>query len=188
MTIHPTADVSKDAIIGKETSVWHQAQIREGVIIGSNCVIAKGVYLDIDLLIGDNVRIQNYASIYHFTTIEDDVFIGPYVCITNDKKPRAATSAGKPKKYGEWDAGKTTIKKGASLGAGTIVLPGLIIGEYSMIGAASLVTKDVLPQTLVYGSPATFKGFICRCGKLLSKEIKKPKVLLCNNCQKPANE
>lgn len=183
MTIHSTAYVSKDVKIGKGTLIWHHAQIRERVVVGSNCVIAKGVYLDKDIQLGNNVRIQNYASLYHFTIVEDDVFIGPYVCITNDKIPRAASPAGKPKKYGEWEIGKTVIKKGASLGAGTIVLPGLTIGKYALIGAGSLVTKNILPQTLVYGSPAKIEGYVCKCGTIISKGKVKPKVLFCEKCK-----
>lgn len=184
MKIHPTADVSPLAIIGKGTQIWHHAQIRENVRIGTNCIIAKGVYIDKGTKIGNNVKIQNYASLYHLTVLENGVFIGPYVCITNDKLPRATTPQGKLKTDKDWKAYTTKIKIGASLGAGTIVLPGITVGEFALVGAGSLVTKNIPSHSLVYGSPAKFQGYVCKCGNLLSKGSKKPKVLLCNNCQK----
>lgn len=184
MKIHKTADVSPMAKIGKSTQIWHHAQVRENVKIGTNCTIAKGVYIDKECKIGNHVKIQNYASLYHLTVIEDEVFIGPYVCTTNDKIPRATTPEGKLKNDKDWKAYTTTIKKGASLGAGTIVLPGITIGEYVLVGAGSLITKDIPSHSLVYGSPVKLKGFVCKCGNLLSKGTKKPKVFLCDDCQK----
>lgn len=182
--IHPTAEVSSSTDIGENTKIWHNAQIRENTKIGSNCIIAKGVYIDTGTKIGNNVKIQNYASVYHFTIIEDGVFIGPYVCTTNDKLPRAITPNGKLKTDDDWEVNKTIIKKGASLGAGSIILPGITIGEYALVGAGSLVTKDILAHSLMYGSPAKLQGFVCKCGKLLTKHKRKPKILICNDCQK----
>lgn len=184
--IHPTADVSSSTDIGENTKIWHNAQTRENVKIGSNCIISKGVYIDKDTKIGNNVKIQNYASLFDFTIIEDGVFIGPYVCITNDKLPRAITPNGKLKTEDDWEVNKTIIKKGSSLGAGSIILPGLTIGEYALVGAGSLVTKDVLAHSLMYGSPAELQGFVCKCGKLLTKDKdkRKPKILICDDCQK----
>lgn len=152
--IHPTAEVSLKAKIGQGTLIWHQAQVREGVVIGKNCILGKGVYIDFDVKIGNNVKIQNYVSVYHGATIEDGVFLGPYVCITNDKYPRAINPNGSLKKESDWEVGKTLIKQGASLGAGSIILPGITIGKWAMVGAGSVVTKDIPDFGLVYGSPA----------------------------------
>jgi acetyltransferase-like isoleucine patch superfamily enzyme len=182
--VHPTADVSKQVLVGKNTKIWHQAQIRENVIIGENCVIGKGSYVDKDTLIGNNVKIQNYASVYHKAILENGVFIGPYVCLTNDKLPRAIAPGGKPKFELDWTAGKTIIKKGASIGTGTIVLPNIRIGEFAMIGAGSIVTENVAKQSLVYGSPAKLQGYVCKCGEVLSKTAKKPKNMKCKKCRK----
>lgn len=182
--IHPTADVSKQAEIGESTSIWNDAQIREDAKIGQSCTIAKGVYIDKGVKVGDKVKVQNYASLFHQAIIEDEVFIGPYVCLTNDLLPRSTTSSGELKKDADWENQATTIKKGASLGAGTIVLPGIEIGEYALVGAGSLVTKDIPSHALVYGSPAKLQGYVCRCGKILTREEKKPDVLLCPDCQK----
>lgn len=181
--IEPSATVSKSAKIGERTKIWHQAQVREGVKIGKDCIVGKGVYVDENVVIGDRVRIQNYASLYHDCTIEDDVFIGPYVCLTNDLRPRSSTIDRKPKEKKDWHAGKTVVKKGASLGAGVIVLPDITIGEYAMVGAGSVVTKNVSSHTLVFGVPVKFEAFICKCGNVLNR-VKRPKNLICVSCRK----
>src|SRR5690348_1990617 len=142
MKIHKTADISKKAKLGSNTSVWNEAQVRENVSCGKNCIIGKGAYLDSGVVIGNNVKIENYASIFHGSTIEDNVFIGPYTCITNDKFPRATTADGKLKTDADWVVGKVIVKKGASLGAGTIVLPNVTIGNYALTAAGSVVTQD----------------------------------------------
>jgi len=110
--IHDTAETSAKAILGSGTRVWHQAQVREGAQIGCNCIVGKGVYIDFDVCIGDNVKIQNYASIYHGAAVEDGVFIGPYACLTNDKRPRAITPDGQLKGGDDWEVGPIYIKYG----------------------------------------------------------------------------
>lgn len=182
ITIHATAEVSAKAKIGYGTKIWHQSQIREGVVLGKNCVIGKGVYLDKDVTIGDFVKIQNYSSIYQKAIIEDGVFIGPYVCLANDLFPRAITHNGKIKEEFDWNIGNIIIHKGASLGAGTIVLPNIEIGSFALIGAQSLITKNVPNYALVYGSPGKIKGFVCKCGSILTKKSIPPRELLCKKC------
>lgn len=152
--IHPTASVSKDAQIGQNVKIWHQAQLREGVIIGDNCIIGKGVYIDHDVKIGNNVKIQNYSSIFYKAVIEDEVFIGPYVCLTNDKYPKATDKKGRLLDNSGWQAGTIVIKRGASLGAGVIVLPDITIGEGALVGAGSVVTRNVASGSRVFGVPA----------------------------------
>ena len=109
--IHPTAEVSKKAIVGNKTSIWNQAQIREKAKIGKNCIIGKNVYVDFGVIIGNNVKIENNVSIYHGVTIEDGVFIGPHTCFTNDKIPRAINPTGSLKKSTDWNLSKTLVKK-----------------------------------------------------------------------------
>ena len=104
--IHPTADVSPQAQIGSGTRIWHQAQVRERARLGQNCIVGKGAYIDFDVQIGDNVKLQNYVSVYHGATIEGGVFLGPYVCLTNDKLPRAITPDGQLKSDTDWQVGK----------------------------------------------------------------------------------
>lgn len=166
--IHPTADVSESAVVGHGTKLWHYAQIRQGVRIGSDCVIGKGVYIDFDVSVGNNVKIQNGALIYHGATIEDGVFVGPGVILTNDKMPRAVNKNGTLKKDSDWVVGKTLVKEGASLGAGSIILPGIRIGRYALVGAGCVVTKNVPDHGLVYGVPAMLSGYVCRCGRKLT--------------------
>jgi acetyltransferase-like isoleucine patch superfamily enzyme len=182
--IHPSAEVSPEAQIGEGTKIWHQAQVREGAKVGRNCIIGKGVYIDFDVVIGDNVKIQNYASIYHGATIEDGVFIGPYACLTNDKIPRAITPDGKLKGDADWEVRKILVKYGASVGAGAVILPNVVIGCFAMVGAGAVVTRDVPDHGLVVGNPARLVGYVCKCGrKLVEREGGRgERVLWCQVC------
>jgi len=171
--IHATADVSKQAKIGKNTKIWHQSQVRENAIIGDNCIISKNVYICSGVCIGNNVKIQNNVSIYQGVKIHDGVFVGPHVCFTNDRYPRAINVDGSLKGGADnpdWDVTNTIVKKGASIGANSTILSGLTIGEYAMIGAGSVVTKDVPAQGLVFGNPATNQGRVCKCGAVLRED------------------
>ena len=170
--IHATAEVSELAIIGDGTSVWHHCQIREGAKIGRNCIMGKGVYIDEGVSIGDNVKIQNYVSVYHGVTIENGVFIGPHVCFTNDLHPRAINPDGILKSVDDWTLSFTTIKKGASIGANSTIRCGITVGEWVMVGAGSVVTRDIPNYGLVMGNPAQLRGFICYCGERLFEREK----------------
>ena len=163
--IHPTADVSPEAVIGEGTSIWHQAQVRERARIGRNCIVGKGVYVDFDVTIGDNCKLQNGVYVYHPATLESGVFLGPGVIITNDKFPRAINPDGSLKQDADWEVGPVHICHGASLGAGAIVLPNVTVGRFAMVGSGAVVSKDVPAQGLVIGSPARLLGYVCRCGR-----------------------
>src|SRR3954465_3450116 len=132
--IHPSADVSPRATLGAGTKVWHQAQVREGAVLGGNCILGKGAYVDFDVKIGGNVKIQNRASVYHGVTLENGVFIGPHVIFTNDKLPRAINADGSLKSDDDWELGYITVNEGASIGAGAIIVSSVTIGRFSMIG------------------------------------------------------
>jgi UDP-2-acetamido-3-amino-2,3-dideoxy-glucuronate N-acetyltransferase len=164
---HESAHVHPSAKIGKGTKIWHQTQVEAESEIGENCILAKGVYIGPRVKIGSNVKIQNRASIYEGVTIEDGAFIGPHVCFTNDLLPRAIDYKGNLINSGQWKIEKTRVKKGASIGANSTILPGITIGEFAMIGAGSVVTKDVPAFGLVYGNPAGLHGYVCKCGKKL---------------------
>jgi len=168
--IHPTAEVSDKITIGEGSSIWHHAQVREGVTIGEKCIIGKGVYVDAGVSIGNHVKIQNYVSVYHGVTLEDGVFVGPHVCFTNDMRPRAINPDGSLKAADDWVLSETRIKRGAALGANSTIRCGITVGEWGMVGSGSVVTKDVPAHGLVYGNPAQLHGFVCACGEILQKE------------------
>ena len=161
--VHPLAVVEEGAEIGEGTKVWHFAHIRKGAKIGRNCNIGKDVYVDVDVEIGNNVKIQNGVSVYHGVKVEDDVFLGPHMTFTNDLYPRAFNQ--------DWEVVHTLVKKGASIGAHATIVCGVTIGEYAMVGAGAVVTRDVPPFGLVYGNPARLKGFVCYCGRKLEERI-----------------
>jgi UDP-2-acetamido-3-amino-2,3-dideoxy-glucuronate N-acetyltransferase len=165
--VHPTAEVSPDAAIGPGTSIWNQAQVREDARIGAECVIGKNAYVDAGVVIGDRVKIQNNASIFHGVTVEDGVFIGPHVCFTNDRVPRAVNRDGSLKTDTDWEVSPILVRSGAALGANSTILPGVTIGRWAMVGAGSVVTGDVADHELVVGNPARRLGSACACGQPL---------------------
>ncbi|MEM5812375.1 MAG: acyltransferase [Candidatus Aenigmatarchaeota archaeon] len=175
--VHKTAEVSEKAIIGEGTKIWNNAQVREFAEIGKNCTIGKNVYIDEKVKIGNNVKIQNNACIYYKTIIEDDVMVGPNVVFTNDLYPRAFI-------WNEQRRGKPIIvKKGASIGANSTIICGHTIGSYALIGAGSVVTKDIPEHGLAYGNPAVLRGFVCFCGARL-EITSKNKTAICDICKR----
>ncbi len=181
---HHSAIVSNKAHIGEKTIIWHFSHIRKNVTIGRNCIIGQSVYIDSNVKIGNNVKIQNGCYLYHGSNLEDGVFLGPAVILTNDRIPRAINPDGSLKNKRDWQAGKILIKKGASLGTGVIVLPNITIGKFAMIAAGSVVTKNVPDQALVMGIPARNVGFVCICGETLRKKDSNEKriKIKCKNC------
>ncbi|MFY4843999.1 acyltransferase [Aliarcobacter butzleri] len=154
--IHPTANVSEQSKIGNGTKIWINSQIREKSEIGENCIISKDTYIDTEVKIGNNCKIQNSVSVYNGVTIEDDVFVGPNACFTNDKVPRAFDS--------EWKITPTLVKKGVSIGANATIVCGITLGEYCMVAAGSVVTKDVEAYSLVMGNPAKHYRYVDKMG------------------------
>lgn len=167
---HPTAEVSSKARIGRGTKIWHLAQVREGAEIGENCVIGKNAYIDEGVRIGDNCKIQNNTSIYSGSTVQDGVFIGPHCVLTNDKNPRAVNPDMTLKSATDWKRGVVLIKKGAALGAGTIVLPGVTVGEWALVGSGSVVSKDIPDYCLAYGNPARVAGKVDEKGNIVERK------------------
>lgn len=162
--IHPSADVSNQAVIGEGSKIWHLVQIREGAHLGEECIVGRGVYIDAHVMLGNRVKVQNYVSIYDGVKIEDGVFVGPHVVFTNDKRPRAVNPDGSAKGATDWVISRTLIREGAALGANATIVCGITIGRWAMVGSGAVVTRDVPDFGLVVGNPARLIGYVCKCG------------------------
>jgi acetyltransferase-like isoleucine patch superfamily enzyme len=174
--------VAPDAAIGPGTSIWNQAQVREGARIGARCIIGKNAYVDTGVVIGDDVKVQNNVSLFHGVMIEDAVFIGPHVCFTNDRVPRAVNPDGSLKTDADWEVSSTLVRYGAALGANATILPGVTIGRWAMVGSGSVVTRDVAAHELVAGNPARRLGSACPCGQPLRDDDDGEFVGACPRC------
>src|ERR1700730_6996503 len=131
--IHPSAFVAEDAELGPGTKVWHLAQVREGARIGSECILGKGAYVGENVTIGDRVKIQDGAAIDPGATVEDGVFVGPHVCFTNDRHPRAINADGSLKTEEDWELGKILVREGGSLGASSVLIGGGTVGRGGVV-------------------------------------------------------
>jgi len=180
--VHPSAEVEPGAQVGAGTRIWRQAHVREYARIGEQCNIGKGVYIESHVRIGSRVKIQNHVSVFEGVTLEDGVFVGPHVCFTNDLFPRAITPDGSLKSADDWKITPTLVRYGASIGAGSVVVCGVTIGEFALVGAGSVVTKDVAAYALVFGNPARQHGYVCRCARRLATE-QQPDGTLIGRCE-----
>jgi UDP-2-acetamido-3-amino-2,3-dideoxy-glucuronate N-acetyltransferase len=159
--VHPTADVEDGAQVGAGTKIWHLAHVRSSATVGSDCVIGRNVYLDAHTVVGSRVKVQNNVSVYQGVTIEDEVFVGPCAVFTNDMRPRATNT--------DWKITPTLVRRGASIGANATLICGIEVGEFAMIAAGSVVTKDVPPYTLVAGNPARPRAKINQAGEVTER-------------------
>jgi len=158
--IHESSYIDDNVEIGEGTKIWHFCHIQEGAKIGKNCIIGQNVNIGPNVIIGNNVKIQNNVSVFTEVFIEDDVFIGPSVVFTNVHNPRSFIN--------RKDEFKSTIvMQGASIGANATIICGNIIGQYSFVGAGSVVTKNISDYTVVYGVPAREKGKVDKEGNFL---------------------
>lgn len=158
---HETAIIDEGCQIGKGTKIWHFSHIMSHCKIGENCNIGQNVVVSPEVVLGNNVKIQNNVSIYTGVVCEDDVFLGPSMVFTNVTNPRSAVN-----RRGQY--AKTTVKKGASIGANATIVCGHDIGEYAFIGAGAVVTKNVPAYALVIGNPARQAGWMSEYGHRLS--------------------
>jgi len=156
--VHESSYVDEGAEIGEGTKVWHFSHIMSGAKIGKKCSIGQNVNIGSRAVIGNGVKIQNNVSVYDDVVIEDDVFCGPSCVFTNVINPRAFVER-------KHEYKKTIIKKGVSIGANATIVCGVTVGEYALIGAGSVVTKDVPPYALVYGNPARVHGKVNKEGE-----------------------
>ena len=157
-------DISKSAHIGQGTKVWDYSKVCDDVRIGSSSIIGRSVYIGPGVEIGDNCKIQNSALIYEPARIGNGVFVGPGVIFTNDLNPRAVTSSFELKTQNDWIKQGVTIEEGASIGAGSICVAPVSIGKWAMVGAGSIVLRDVRDFALVVGNPAIQIGWVGKYG------------------------
>lgn len=157
---HDSSYIDDACHIGENTKIWHFCHILSGTKIGNNCTIGQNVMIGPNVIIGNNCKIQNNVSIYEGITIKDDVFIGPSTVFTNVKNPRAFIN--RKNKFRP-----TLIGQGATIGANATIICGNTIGDYALIGAGSLVLKDVAKHSVIGGNPGIVIGKICKCGKTI---------------------
>ena len=162
--VQPTADVDDSAVLGAGTTVWHLAQIRENARLGRDCIVGRGAYVGPAVIIGDNVKLQNFALVYEPARLEDNVFIGPAAILTNDMYPRSVDVSGKLKRPADWDALGVVVREGASLGARAVIVAGCSVGRSALVAAGAVVTRDVPDFALVAGTPARWIGWVGRAG------------------------
>ncbi len=170
--VHESAYVDEGAVIGDGTRVWHFCHVLGGAVIGARCSLGQNVVVMGGTRIGDNVKIQNNVSIYEGVELEDDVFCGPSMVFTNVVNPRSHVSR-------KDEYRRTLVRRGATIGANATVVCGVTLGEYCLVGAGAVVTRDVPPYALVTGVPARRSGWVCACG------VKLPGgqgMLRCNAC------
>ncbi|MCA5004109.1 acyltransferase [Sphingobacterium bovistauri] len=163
MFIHNLADVQSKNI-GEGTKVWQFCVVLGNAVIGKDCNICNNVFIENDVLIGDNVTVKSGVQLWDGVTVEDNVFIGPNVTFTNDLVPRS-------KQYPE-QFERTIVKRGASIGANATIIAGVTVGDYALVGAGSVLTKSILPNTVYYGNPARHMGYITDDGVLLDLDFR----------------
>jgi UDP-2-acetamido-3-amino-2,3-dideoxy-glucuronate N-acetyltransferase len=169
-TIKPTAQVADSATLGEGTTVWELAQIRENATLGSSCVIGRGAYVDAGVVIGDNVKLQNYALVYEPASLADGVFVGPAAVLTNDVYPRSVDPSGTLKRAGDWEPVGVTVEEGASLGARSVCVAPVRVGRWALVAAGAVVVKDVPDFALVAGVPAKRIGWVGHAGVRLEED------------------
>ena len=152
--------------VGTGTRVWASAHVLLGAVVGRDCNICDGAYVEGGAVVGDRVTVKNQVMIFEGVTIEDDVFLGPGVIFTNDINPRAFI-----KKHGD-ALDRTTVRRGATLGAGVVVVCGTTIGEYAFVGAGAVVTRDVPAHAFLVGNPGRSIGWACECGLRLPADLR----------------
>ncbi len=177
--VHPLA-LCESNQIGEGTRIWAFSHVMNRAIVGRHCNIGEHVYVESGASIGDRVTVKNNVLIWDGVTIEDDVFLGPGVIFTNDRHPRSARMSEAGRRYARRENWllSTLVQRGASIGAGAILLPGITIGRGAAVGAGAVVTREVPAHRLVVGNPARPAGWVCLCGLTLPAELS------CRGCRR----
>jgi UDP-2-acetamido-3-amino-2,3-dideoxy-glucuronate N-acetyltransferase len=160
-SIHPSAVVDENVVLGERTKVWHFVHVCSGAKIGKACVLGQNVYIGKNARLGDGVKVQNNVSVFEGVEVEDQAFLGPSCVFTNVLNPRAFVER-------KHEFRPTRVGRGASVGANATILCGVRLGDYCLVGAAAVVLADVPAYALVVGNPARQMGWICRCGTRLA--------------------
>ncbi len=164
---HQSSYVDQGARVGAGTKIWHFSHVMSGARIGGKCSLGQNVNVGGSAVLGNGVKVQNNVSIYDDVIIEDEVFCGPSCVFTNVINPRAFVER-------KHEYKRTLVKKGAAIGANATIVCGVTLGEYSFVGAGSVVTRDVPAYAMVYGSPAKIRGWACACGVKLGDDLACP--------------
>jgi UDP-2-acetamido-3-amino-2,3-dideoxy-glucuronate N-acetyltransferase len=169
--VHPSAIVDAGAKIGAGTKVWHFCHLMPGSVIGENCILGQNIYIGRNVIIGNRVKIQNNVSVYQGVVVEDDVFLGPSMVFTNVINPRSFIERKEELK-------KTLVRRGATVGANATIICGIEIGEYALIGAGTVVTKNVPSFGLIKGNPGRLCGWVSKAGYTL--DFKEGGIAVCS--------
>lgn len=161
--VHESAYLDDGCTVGEGTKIWHFSHVQTGAVLGKKCIIGQNVYIAATAILGNNCKIQNNVSIYDNVELEDEVFCGPSMVFTNVFNPRAFIER-------KHEYRKTLLKRGCTIGANATIVCGSTIGEYALVGAGSVVTKDVPAYALVYGTPGRIRGWVCKCGVKLAPD------------------
>jgi len=162
--IHPSAEIAPGAKVGAGTRIWQQCILLDGAVVGENCKLAHNVFIEGGVRVGSGVTVKDNVTLYEGLQIEGDVFIGPNAVFTNVKTPRAFISRREEYK-------PTIIVRGASIGANATIVCGVTIGQYALVGAGSVVTKDVPAYGLMAGNPARRVGWVSKAGHPLGADL-----------------
>lgn len=163
--VHPKG-LCESSSVGPGTRVWAFAHVMEGAVVGAGCNIGDHAFIESGARLGDRVTVKNAVLVWDRVTIEDEVFLGPNAVFTNDLMPRAA------RKKSPDEFLPTLVRRGATVGAGAIVVCGTTIGEHAFVAAGAVVVRDVAAHALVAGNPARWIGWVCACGERLDATLR----------------